>query len=142
MGLSPVIALVLFALPAGADTIYRCDTADGGVEFRDFPCDAPAPSIQSTYQAPDRDGLRPGERRMLGDARARDARRRAQRQAAREARQAAAAERDALQAECPARRRALERLRDRMRAGYRASESAGLLAREREHMDFIGRNCR
>ncbi|EGV52720.1 thioredoxin [Candidatus Endoriftia persephone str. Guaymas] len=133
LGVGLCVGWIGVPVTAAADeSIYRCTMADGAVEFRQRPCQQ---GVQS-------------ETRVVEQTRGFEAP--AQRPAAAKKRKlrrkksnAGAAERarKRQQERCFRTEQKLQRVENRLRAGYKASHSARLHQRQDEYEDYLSRFC-
>jgi hypothetical protein len=128
------VALLLPGAPCRADdTIYRCTGADGSIEFRQYPCHG-RDRAEQVELGPDTEGWeappkvkRPARKTTRRKTRSPAARARSERR---------------QEERCWSKRQQLEKVRYRLRSGYKAGQGQTLRQRRDEYADYLRRFCR
>jgi hypothetical protein len=130
---SLAVALLPGSACHAADAIYRCTRPDGSIELRQFPCHGRDRSEQVElgpdnrgWEAPP-DVKRPARKTTKRKTRSPAARARAERQ---------------QEERCWTKRQQLEKVRYRLRSGYKAGQGQKLRRQRDEYADYIRRFCR
>jgi hypothetical protein len=138
VGLALMLASAAFGpLPGSpcraADSIYRCTAPDGSIELRQYPCHG-RDRAEKIELGPDNHGWeappevkRPARKTTKRKTRSPAARARAERQ---------------QEERCWTKRQQLEKVRYRLRSGYKAGQGQKLRRQRDEYADYIRRFCR
>ena len=130
-----LICTLLLAGSAGAQ-VYRCTDSSGRVTFQDVPCSGGSLLVLEPVQAAPQ-GIRASERRWLRQ-REQQARRKN-----RAAPQRGASERQARQQQqrCWKKEQQLDKVRARLRRGYKPAQGEKLRRQRRSYEDYLSRYC-
>ena len=130
-----LICTLLLAGSAGAQ-VYRCTDSSGEVTFQDVPCSGGSLVMFQPVQAAPQ-GIRASERRWLRQ-REQQARRKN-----RAAPQRGASERQARQQQqrCWKKEQQLDKVRARLRRGYKPAQGEKLRRQRRSYEDYLSRYC-
>ncbi|MEE4659530.1 MAG: DUF4124 domain-containing protein [Halieaceae bacterium] len=130
-----LICSLLLAGPGGA-RVYQCTDSSGGVAFQDVPCSRGSLSVLQPVQAA-QPGIRASEKRWLRQ------REQKPRRKARAAPQPDTAQRQARQQEqrCWKKEQQLDKVRARLRRGYKPAQGEKLRRQRRSYEDYLSRYC-
>ena len=130
-----LIGTLLLAGSAAAQ-VYRCNDSSGGVTFQDVPCNGGSlVAVKPVQAAPQ--GIRASEKRWLRQ-REQQARRKS-----RTAVQRGTTQRQARQQEqrCWKKEQQLDKVRARLRRGYKPAQGEKLRRQRRSYEDYLSRYC-
>jgi hypothetical protein len=115
------------------DSIYRCTAPDGSIEFRQYPCHG-RDRAEEVELGPDTQGWEPPP----------EVKRPAQTTTKRKTRDPAKRAREEKKQEerCWKKRKQLDKVRHRLRSGYKAGQGQKLRRQRDEHQDYIKQFCR
>jgi len=130
-----LLSMLLLAGPAAA-RIFQCTDDSGGVTYQDVPCSGGSLSVLQPVQAAP-SGIRATERRWLRQ-RAQQARRKTRAAPQRDTTQPRAAQQDRR---CWKKEQQLDKVRARLRRGYKPAQGENLRRQRRSYEDYLSRYC-